>query len=401
MALNIFGQPPEYLSGLLGIDPEKLRKQAFGTGLVNTALAFAAQPRNQGYGSVLPYAARALMAGQQGAQGVYQGALQDYQTRQQIEQLKRQQAQQQAQQELLSGIEDPTQRLAAQLAPTEYAKSVLRPLEARARLMTKEEQVQAGLPEQGRYQVKPDGTFDLVPGTAPKETATPASIQEYNFARSQGFTGSFQDWKETQKPAGVTVSVGGETFAKEFGKGTAANIQDSYNQARAAQDTLNRIQDLRPVIKQGVFAGPLSTSERTVAQVASKLGTTGADTEDTLRRTAEAMQGLAQFELNAAAAMRGQGAITENERMIIQRAAAGRLDQFTAPEVLTLLDALEKTNKFKVQGYQKTFKQLEKSPEAAQFIDFYRLPEVQTQAPSATTPQERARQELERRRKGG
>jgi hypothetical protein len=96
MALNIFGQPPEYLSGLLGVDPEKLRKQATTTGLINTALAFAAQPRNQQYGSVLPYAARALMAGQQGAQGVYQGALQDFMTRQKIEDIKRQQQEQQA-----------------------------------------------------------------------------------------------------------------------------------------------------------------------------------------------------------------------------------------------------------------------------------------------------------------
>jgi hypothetical protein len=384
MALNIFGQPPEYLSGLLGVDPEKLRKQAMTTGLINTALAFAAQPRNQGYGSALPYAARALMAGQQGAQGVYQGAMQDAQAKQQIEQLKRQQEQQQAQQELLAGIQDPTQRLAAQLAPQKYAEAVLRPAEARARLMTKEEQVKAGLPEEGRYQVKPDGTFDLVPGTAPKETATPASIQEYNFARSQGFTGSFEDWKQSQKPAGVTVSVGGETFAKEFGKGTAANIQESFTQARSAQDTLTRINDLRPIIKQGVFAGPLSTSQRTIAQIASKLGTTGADTEDTLRRTAEAMQGLAQFELNAAAAMRGQGAITENERMLIQRAAAGRLDQFTSPEVLSLLDALEKTNKFKIEGYQKTFKRLENNPAAAEFIDFYKLPEVSTPIDTTT-----------------
>jgi len=97
MALeNIFGAPPEYLTGLLGVDPEKLRKQALTTGLVNTALAFAAQPRNQRYGSVLPYAARALMAGQQGAQGVYQGALQDFMTRQKIEEIKRQQQEQQA-----------------------------------------------------------------------------------------------------------------------------------------------------------------------------------------------------------------------------------------------------------------------------------------------------------------
>jgi hypothetical protein len=127
MAINIFGAPPDYLSGLLGVDPEKLRKQATTTGLINTALAFAAQPRNQNYGSVLPYAARALMAGQQGAQGVYQGAMQDAQAKQQIEELKRKQEQQQRLQQMIGGIQDPTQRLAAELAPTEYAKSVLQP----------------------------------------------------------------------------------------------------------------------------------------------------------------------------------------------------------------------------------------------------------------------------------
>jgi len=112
MALeNIFGAPPEYLSGLLGVDPDKLRKQALTTGLVNTALAFAAQPRNQNYGSVLPYAARALMAGQQGAQGVYQGALQDFQTKQKIEELKRQQEQQQAQKQALSQLPESTRNI--------------------------------------------------------------------------------------------------------------------------------------------------------------------------------------------------------------------------------------------------------------------------------------------------
>jgi hypothetical protein len=130
MALNIFGQPPEYLSGLLGIDPEKLRKQAFGTGLVNTALAFAAQPRNQGYGSALPYAARALMAGQQGAQGVYQGALQDYMTKQKIEDIKRQQSQQQRIQEMIGGITDSKEKLYAELAPEEYVKTKMKPPEA-------------------------------------------------------------------------------------------------------------------------------------------------------------------------------------------------------------------------------------------------------------------------------
>jgi hypothetical protein len=136
MALNIFGQPPEYLSGLLGVDPEKLRKQATTTGLINTALAFAAQPRNQQYGSVLPYAARALMAGQQGAQGVYQGALQDYQTRQQIEEAKRKQEQQMQRQSAIQqfGTQNPSLAAAAQAFPEQVIpQAALKSLETQKR----------------------------------------------------------------------------------------------------------------------------------------------------------------------------------------------------------------------------------------------------------------------------
>jgi hypothetical protein len=136
MALNIFGQPPEYLSGLLGVDPEKLRKQAMTTGLINTALAFAAQPRNRGYGSVLPYAAQALMAGQQGAQGVYQGALQDFQTKQKIEEIKRQQEQNTRRQSAIQkfGVDNPMLQAAAEAFPEQVIpQAALKSLETQKR----------------------------------------------------------------------------------------------------------------------------------------------------------------------------------------------------------------------------------------------------------------------------
>lgn len=384
---NLFGTQPEYLSGLLGADEaEKLRKQAMTTGLVNSAIALIAQPRNQRFGSALPYIGRALMAGQQAGQGVYNTALQGLETQQKLAEFKRKQEQQQRLQTMLSGITDPNERLAAEFATEQWAANRYKQAPAKAKLLTKEEQVAQGLPETGRYQVKSDGSIELVPGTAPKESALPSAVQEYQFAVSQGYKGTFDQWKNQQKPAPTTVqvSVGGETFAKEFGKGTAANVQNAFNEAVAAQDTLTKIQELRPVIQQGVYSGPLSKAERTVAQIATKLGTTGTNTQETLQRTAQAMQGLAQFELNAAAAMRGQGAITENERALIQRAAAGRLEELTAPEVSALLNALEKTNKFKVNKYEKTFKQLEKNPNAQEFIDFYRLPERQQPAQTVT-----------------
>ena len=167
---NLFGTPPEYLTGLLGQEElGNLQRKANTTGLINTALAFIAQPRNQRYGSALPYLGKALMAGQQSGQNVYENALRGFETQQKVAELKRQQEQRAAQQELMGNITDPKERLFATLAPTEYVKGQFVAPKEKAKLLTIEEQVAAGLPSTGRYQQKADGTYDLVSGTAPKE----------------------------------------------------------------------------------------------------------------------------------------------------------------------------------------------------------------------------------------
>jgi len=61
--------------GLLGGDYEdmlaKANKQSVFQGLLNAGLSYAAQPKNQGYGSALPYLAKAGLAGVQAAQTPY------------------------------------------------------------------------------------------------------------------------------------------------------------------------------------------------------------------------------------------------------------------------------------------------------------------------------------------
>ena len=70
---NVFlTQKPEYLQGLLGAEKYKqLENQANISGLLNTFVNYIAQPKNQGYGSIIPYAAKSYLAGTAGAQGVY------------------------------------------------------------------------------------------------------------------------------------------------------------------------------------------------------------------------------------------------------------------------------------------------------------------------------------------
>jgi len=250
MDFNIFGSTPEYYTGLLGQEEtDKLKRRATGTGIANALLALVAQPRNQGYGSALPYIGRALMAGQQAGQNVVEGGLRDFDVQQRIADMKRQQEQREAQQQYIQSL--PPEMQGAATAFPELGSKIA---EARAlpkptaNLLSAEEQASLGLPSTGRFQRKDDGSIEQVSGTAPQETAT---IQEYNFARQQGYGGSFNDFVQLKKPAGTVVNIGqggvapkkiDEKFADQFVDWTVgggfSDVQKSLTQLEGAISTL-------------------------------------------------------------------------------------------------------------------------------------------------------------------
>jgi hypothetical protein len=223
-------------------------------------------------------------------------------------------------------------------------------------------------------QVDPAKYLEL---TMREPKAPPSAIQEYEYAVGQGYRGSFQDFQLQQRRAGATTiqMPGDKKLVEALGTKSAERLDNSLSQATEAQVTISTVNELRPIISEGVFSGPLSGSARTVAQLASSLGITGQSTADLLSRTALAMQGLAKFELSAAAAMRGQGAITENERGLIRRAAAGELKDFTATEVQSLLTAMEKTANFRIQSHNKLLDNFKKSknPDVRDAVSIYEL----------------------------
>ena len=91
--LSSFGAtPPEYMGSLLGEEAvDKLRGRAATTGIANAVLGYLAAPKNQnlGLGRII---GQSLQAGMTGAQGVYDTALQDYQTKAKIDEMNRQKA---------------------------------------------------------------------------------------------------------------------------------------------------------------------------------------------------------------------------------------------------------------------------------------------------------------------
>jgi hypothetical protein len=232
------------------------------------------------------------------------------------------------------------------------------------------------------------GKVETVAEGAPKEKASPADIQGYNLAVSQGYQGSFLDYQTALKRAGATnIAVGDKSFQSEFGKGVAEAVTSGYQAAQGAVSTLSRIQTLKPLISgDKLFSGTLGSAQVQASRVADALGIGGATNAEKLQNTAVAMQQLAGLELSAAEAMKGQGAITENERALIKRASGGDLMNMTAKEVSTLLNALEKTSNYKIQIHETNLKRLSKNKDLAPLAEYYQLPTTPTVVDSSGLP---------------
>ena len=150
--------------------------------------------------------------------------MRSYQSQLQLAELQRKQEQQKGLQEMLSGIQDPQERLFAQLAPDQYVAGKLRTRQAEspfAKIDPKDY-----TKESFKRYVQTGDISELEAVQKPTTENMPSSVQEYNFARTQGFKGSFEDWKKLNKQEGVTVNYGSPMAALDA-QGNPVFIQPS------------------------------------------------------------------------------------------------------------------------------------------------------------------------------
>lgn len=197
------------------------------------------------------------------------------------------------------------------------------------------------------------------------------------------------DRREIQKrKAGATViDMGSREMEKEFAKGVVEDTRTSFQQAKSALGTIKSINTLKPILSAGVYEGVLAGAPRAIDQFATALGVSGKNTQEKLQRTAVAMQRLASLELQAAEAMKGQGAITENERALIARAAGGNLRDFTATEIQSLLSALDTVARAKVETHQANWQVMSEDPIGRKYSKYYKLGDVPPPAQEAPPQQ--------------
>ncbi len=186
----------------------------------------------------------------------------------------------------------------------------------------------------------------------------------------------------------VPVSVNTEKqFFGQVADQVGKNVADTLAGAQGAAGTLRAVAQIRQVLDSGkVMAGPTTSARVVLTQIGQMVGAGGKDAAETLANTRSAIQGLAQLELDAAQQMKGQGQITEAERAIIRRAAAGDIDKMTTAELRVLTDTLDKTARWKIAANQRNVDQLSHQPGAGPVVPFMQVPMPPAYQPPAGAP---------------
>jgi hypothetical protein len=375
---NVFGQENPIYAGLLGpAQSQALSRQSNIAGLLGAAAALVQGMGKQGgRRSAAQNIISALGAGYGSAGQQYQQGLQNYGQAQQLALQQRQQAGVQAMKMKYPDLADEfdtnpagafrivSEREAALRKPTVVSQgATLVSPEGKALFTapteTKPEKPESFSGEYGNVALDLFGTADVSKLNAQQRAAVSAEAERRGVAKTPKTT--------------VNVSPSDKKFGEAFGTATAGAVENTFNKAQSAQNTLSTIATIKPLIQGNVFSGPLSSSEATISRLGSKFGITSGTTQEKLNATTQAMQGLAQLELQAAEAMKGQGAITDFERTLIARAAGGDLAKLTQKEVLGLLGALEKVSQKKISTHKTNLERLRKRPDTSGLADFYEL----------------------------
>ena len=164
---------------------------------------------------------------------------------------------------------------------------------------------------------------------------------------------------------------GNQQFLAGVGTDISQTLSNLTAGARVANETLARVDQILPALDKAVL-GPGADYRTTMLRVGQQLGVAGQNANEVLAKTATVVQGLAQGELDAAAQMKGQGALTEAERAILRRAAGG--DQtLTSAEIQVGLKAAQKSANARLKLQREYVERARKLPGFEQFAPLYEV----------------------------
>lgn len=156
----------------------------------------------------------------------------------------------------------------------------------------------------------------------------------------------------------ATSEVGPMLVASKTAAGSAIQQADAANRILTAVNT------------DKIFTGAGANQKLQLAQIGQMLGATGNTADEKIANTRQAIQGLAQLTLQGRQQMKGQGAVTESEGALAQRAISGDVS-LTAGELRQLAEAAKRVGKFQYDQHQSMVGALAKDQPNA--VPYYQL----------------------------
>lgn len=217
--------------------------------------------------------------------------------------------------------------------------------------------------------IGPDGVTPAF--TAPKEQSLPGAVQEYQFATSQGYPGTFDQWKKDNARAGATNVTNridnkvGESIAAQVGP----MLKSSTEKTTGAINLANSSRLMLEALDRGsAYVGPTANARLKLAQFGQVLGVGGKDEEAKINNTRQLIRSLAEGGVEARKELAGQGQVTESEAEAVQKAYSGNIEDLTVSEIRLIAGLNIKREKLARQRHGRA---LQNAP--AQLQPFYQV----------------------------
>jgi len=222
----------------------------------------------------------------------------------------------------------------------------------------------------GEGQIRYKG--DKVIAQGPKKVPElPSAVREYEYAQSQGYQGSFNDFQTAQKKAGasnISMKVDnkmGESLASQVG-GMAKDSRIQTQGAVKMFDAADRIE--KALASNKVTAGPMANQIQTVKQFAQVIG---GGNDDSIRQTRQVIKSLAQMSVEARKQLQGQGQVTESEAAAVAKADSGDIGDLTTGELQDLVTLTKRAANYQAKSHADLLGTLGGKEETKNLVPFY------------------------------
>jgi hypothetical protein len=185
----------------------------------------------------------------------------------------------------------------------------------------------------------------------------------------------------------------GESLGAQVGpmmKDSTAIAEGAVKQVDAA----GRI--IKAVDNGNMITGPTANARLKISQVSQMLGIGGKDEAEKIANTRATIRGLAELTLQGRQQMKGQGAITESESALAEKAMSGKLEDLTAAELKQLAKASDRAARFNYGEHQRKMKVMQSNPALQGIAPFYEGPQM---PPEAATPTSASFSDAEKERR--